>query len=101
MANTTGKGLEGVGAARTSISDIDGQQGKLFYAGYDIADLAEHSTFEETTYLLHHLALPTRAQLDEVKNDLRAGQRLDTALVRLISTLGADVSPMTVLRTVV
>ncbi len=101
MADGKGKGLEGVVAARTSISDIDGQQGKLFYAGYDIADLAEHSTFEETTYLLHHLALPTRAQLDEVKSALRAGQRLDPALVRLISTLGADVSPMTVLRTVV
>jgi citrate synthase len=63
MANTTGKGLEGVVAARTSISDIDGQQGKLYYAGYDIADLAAHATFEETIYLLHHLELPTAAQL--------------------------------------
>src|SRR6266540_2308652 len=81
MADNKGKGLEGVVAARTSISDIDGQQGKLFYAGYDIADLAEHSTFEETVYLLHHLALPTRAQL--------------------ISSLGDGTNPMTVLRTVV
>jgi citrate synthase len=101
MADGKGKGLEGVVAARTSISDIDGQQGKLFYAGYDIADLAEHATFEETVYLLHHLALPTRAQLDEVKAALRAGQRLDPALVRLIVALGAGANPMTVLRTVV
>jgi citrate synthase len=101
MTDGKGKGLEGVVAARTSISDIDGQQGRLFYAGYDIADLAEHATFEETVYLLHHLALPTRAQLDEVRAELRAGQHLDPALVRLISTLGDSASPMTVLRTVV
>jgi citrate synthase len=101
MADSRGKGLEGVVAARTSISDIDGQQGKLFYAGYDIADLAEHATFEETVYLLHHLALPTRAQLDEEDDILRAEQRLDPALVRLISSLGAVTNPMTVLRTVV
>jgi citrate synthase len=100
MADSKGKGLEGVVAARTSISDIDGQQGKLFYAGYDIADLAEHATFEETVYLLHHLALPTRAQLDEENAILRSEQRLDPALVRLISTLGGDTNPMTVLRTV-
>jgi citrate synthase len=101
MAENKGKGLEGVVAARTSISDIDGQQGKLFYCGYDIADLAEHASFEETVYLLHHLELPTRAQLDEEHRILRAEQRLDPYLVRLISTLGDDTNPMTVLRTVV
>ena len=100
MADNKGKGLEGVVAARTSISDIDGQQGKLFYAGYDIADLAEHATFEETIYLLHHLALPTRAQLDEENAILRSEQRLDPALVSLISALGDGTNPMTVLRTV-
>ena len=101
MADSRGKGLEGVVAARTSISDIDGQQGKLFYAGYDIADLAEHATFEETVYLLHHLALPTRPQLVEENAFLRSEQRLDPFLVRLISALGGDNNPMTVLRTVV
>jgi citrate synthase len=101
MAESKGKGLEGVVAARTGISDIDGQQGKLFYAGYDIADLAEHASFEETVYLLHHLDLPTRSQLDETNEILRAEQRLDPYLVRLISTLGDGTNPMTVLRTVV
>jgi citrate synthase len=101
MADSKGKGLEGVVAARTSISDIDGQQGKLFYAGYDIADLAEHATFEETVYLLHHLALPTREQLDEENAILRSEHHLDPTLVRLISALGDDTNPMTVLRTVV
>jgi citrate synthase len=101
MAESTGKGLEGVVAAQTKISDIDGQQGKLFYAGYDIADLAEHASFEETIYLLHHLELPTREQLADLNARLRAGQRLDDFLVRLIGSLGADTSPMTVLRTVI
>jgi citrate synthase len=101
MADSKGKGLEGVVAARTSISDIDGLQGKLFYAGYDIADLAEHATFEETVYLLHHLALPTKAQLGDEIAILRSEQRLDPALVRLIATLGDGTNPMTVLRTVV
>ncbi|HZD72155.1 MAG TPA: citrate/2-methylcitrate synthase [Actinomycetes bacterium] len=101
MTDGKGKGLEGVVAAQTCISDIDGQRGRLFYAGYDIADLAEHASFEETTYLLHHLELPTRAQLDEVRAALRAGQHLDPALARLISTLGDSANPMTLLRTVV
>ena len=62
-----GKGLEGVVAAETAISDIDGKEGVLFYVGYDIHDLAEHATFEETIYLLHHLGLPNEQQLQELK----------------------------------
>jgi citrate synthase len=95
MANGKGKGLEGVVAARTSISDIDGQQGKLYYAGYDIADLAAHATFEETIYLLHHLELPTRAQLQETVATLRAESGLDAYLVELISSLVGRTGPMT------
>ncbi len=96
-----GKGLEGVVAAQTRISDIDGQKGRLYYAGYDIADLAEHATWEETIHLLHHLELPTRSQLEETVDLLRAGSKLDDFLVRLIDDLGTDTSPMTVLRTVI
>jgi citrate synthase len=100
MANGSGKGLEGVVAARTSISDIDGQQGKLFYAGYDIADLAANATFEETIYLLHHLELPTRAQLEDTVGTLRAESSLDGFLVDLIGSLVDRTGPMTALRTV-
>src|SRR5215217_8952334 len=101
MANDKGKGLEGVVAARTSISDIDGQQGKLFYAGYDIADLAAHATFEETIYLLHHLELPTGAELSETVATLRAESTLDPLLVELIASLAERTGPMTTLRTAV
>ncbi len=101
MADATGKGLEGVVAAQTRISDVDGRQGKLFYAGYDIADLAAHATFEETIYLLHHLELPTAAQLEELVATLRASSSLDPLLVELVGSLAGRTGPMTTLRTAV
>jgi 2-methylcitrate synthase len=95
----TGKGLEGVVAAQTKISDVDGQRGKLMYAGYDIADLAAHSGFEETVYLLHHLELPTRAQLDQINADLHAASSLDDLLLQLLEAVAKRTDPMTALRT--
>jgi citrate synthase len=101
MADATGKGLEGVVAAQTRISDVDGREGRLFYAGYDIADLAAHATFEETIHLLHHLELPTAAQLEETVATLRAESNLDGLLVDLIGSLAERTGPMTTLRTAV
>jgi 2-methylcitrate synthase len=101
MADATGKGLEGVVAAQTRISDVDGQQGKLWYAGYDIADLAAHATFEETIHLLHHLELPTAAQLEETVAMLQAESSLDPLLVDLVGSLAERTGPMTALRTAV
>jgi len=101
MAEATGKGLEGVVAAETRISDVDGREGKLYYAGYDIADLAEHATFEETIHLLHHLELPTAAQLSETVATLRAESTLDPLLVELVGSLAPRTGPMTTLRTAV
>ena len=101
MADATGKGLEGVVAAQTRISDVDGREGKLFYAGYDIADLAANATFEETIHLLHHLELPTAAELSETVATLRAESNLDGLLVDLIGALAERTGPMTALRTAV
>jgi citrate synthase len=101
MADTTGKGLEGVVAAQTKISDVDGRQGRLFYAGYDIADLAAHASFEETIHLLHHLELPTAAQLEQTVATLRAESSLDPLLLELIASLAERTGPMTTLRTAV
>jgi citrate synthase len=101
MADATGKGLEGVVAAQTRISDVDGRRGRLFYAGYDIADLAAHATFEETIHLLHHLELPTAAELSETVATLRAESALDPLLVDLIGALAERTEPMTTLRTAV
>ena len=101
MADATGKGLEGVVAAQTRISDVDGQHGRLWYAGYEIGDLAAHASFEETVYLLHHLELPTEAELAETAATLRAESNLDPLLVELIASLAERTGPMTALRTAV
>ena len=100
MADATGKGLEGVVAAETRISDVDGREGKLFYAGYDIADLAAHATFEEVIYLLHYLELPTAAQLEETVATLRLEQPRPPA-GRADRLPGLWTGPMTTLRTAV
>ena len=71
-ATTPKGGLEGIVAGRSALCDIDGDTGKLLYAGYDIADLAEHSTFEETCWLLWHGELPSRRQLEALRITLAA-----------------------------
>src|SRR5882672_9029403 len=96
-----GKGLEDVVAAQTSISDIDGKMGRLFYAGYDIHDLAPHATFEETWFLLHNLRLPTVAELDTLKEDLGNEREIVQFIEDLMPILAHTASPMSMLRTTV
>lgn len=98
---TTTDGLEDIVAANSQICDLDGQLGKLTYFGVDIHDLAQHSTFEETAYLLWHGVLPTRAQLEEVKAQLCANRVLPGPVTELMRLLPTTTSPMDVLRTVV
>lgn len=96
-----GKGLEDIVAAATSISDIDGKQGRLFYAGYDIHDLAPNSTFEETVYLLHNVRLPKAGELEELRERLVAERGLDPFVEKLMPTMAEQTSPMSMLRTTV
>ncbi len=93
------KGLEGVVAAKTAISYIDGQNGRLFYQGVEINELVDNSTFEETVYLLWHGTLPTAAQLSELKDQLTAQRRLPADFVAMLRQLPQATSPMEVLRT--
>ena len=95
----TEKGLREVVAADTTVSDIDGDEGRLWYAGYEIADLAEHATFEEVVYLLHHGRLPTVDELDELDEFLVENRELSPFLTQLMSTLAQQTSPMSMLRT--
>ena len=92
-------GLEEVVAAQTNLSDIDGKLGRLYYVGYDIHDLAEHSTFEEVVYLLHRLRLPTQDELEELEEQLVAEREVSGFLSELMPTLAAQTSPMSMLRT--
>ena len=64
-------GLRGVVAAQSSIGDVNGEQGILIYQGYNIHDLAEHSTFEEVVFLLWNGRLPKADELAELKERLR------------------------------
>src|SRR5262249_31706798 len=75
------RGLEGVIAAPTAICDLDGVNGRLAYGGYDIEDLAAHSTFEEVVYLLWHGELPTREQLAQLEQALAAARSIPEPLV--------------------
>jgi citrate synthase len=94
------RGLKGVTVDVTEASFIDGEVGKLLYRGYNIHDLAEHSTFEETTYLLWHGRLPTRRELDQFDRQLRASRALPPEILEIIRLIkGAH--PMDVLRTAV
>jgi citrate synthase len=93
------KGLEDVVAAQTSISDIDGRLGKLWYVGYSIDDLAEHSTFEEVTYLLHQLRLPAQDELEELTEQMVMDREAAEFILDLMPTLAKQTSPMSMLRT--
>src|SRR5581483_6602765 len=99
--STTTEGLEDIVATHSRICDIDGKLGKLTYFGVDIHDLARHSSFEETAYLLWHGILPTQAQLEEVKTQFRANRTLPSRVIELMHLLPTATTPMDVLRTTV
>jgi citrate synthase len=92
------RGLKGVYFERSSTTFIDGKAGELRYRGYSIHDLAEHSTFEETAYLLLYGELLKAAQLAAFDLDLKAARHLPPEIISVITTLkGAH--PMDVMRT--
>ena len=95
------KGLEGIVATTSSICWIDGDAGVLSYRGIDIHELATHSTFEETTYLLWFGALPAAAQLAEFTAHLSAARTLHPRIVEFLRSVPTDATPMEVLRTAV
>src|SRR3984893_17107616 len=93
-------GLEGVLAAKTVISMVDGQNGRLVYRGYVIADLAEDMSYEEVAYLLWYGELPSRTQLEEISDKLRSKRTLNSAAQAALKGLPADTHPMDALGTV-
>src|SRR5262245_36551106 len=94
------RGLKDVYFERSETTFIDGKAGELRYRGYSIDDLAQHSTYEETAYLLLHAELPTAAQLSEFDAKLRAERRLAPAVLDIVAAV-AKAHPMDVLRTAV
>ena len=94
------RGLRGIYIDRTEASFIDGQTGRLLYRGYDINDLAEHSTFEEVVHLLLYGDLPNASQLDEFESELRSWRALPEEIIGVIR-LVKNSHPMDVLRTAI
>jgi len=95
------KGLEGVVATTSSICYIDGEQGVLAYRGIDIHDLADHSNFEETCFLLWFGRLPQRNELKELRERLAEERKLDNSILNLLRVAPKHALPMDVLRTAV
>jgi citrate synthase len=94
-------GLRGVVAAQSSIGDVNGDEGILIYQGYNIHDLAEHSTFEEVIYLLWHGRLPKADELAELNAQIRANYEVPAEVISMIKGFPKDADPMDVLRTAV
>jgi citrate synthase len=94
-----GKGLEGIVAANSGICWIDGDAGVLSYRGIDIHELAENSTFEETTCLLWNGCLPNREALDDFTSKLAQARELDSRIIDRLHNIPQTATPMEVLRT--
>jgi len=102
MAEATyAKGLEGVVAAESEICRIDGEQGKLYYLGYSIEDLARFSDFEETTYLLLYGRLPNREEKERFSKRMRASRDLAPEILDMVRAFPKDAHPMELLQSVI
>ena len=95
-------GLEGVVAAETAVSEVDGANGRLIYrGGYLIEDLAPVATFEDTAYLLWHGQLPNKNEVEAMRQQMSATRRLKDSARGTLSSLDPQTDPMDTLRTVV
>ena len=95
------RGLEDVLAAETRICYVDGVNGKLYYAGYDINDLAKKCCFEEVVYLLWNDELPTKKELAAFRTKLIPEMTLPGPLVQWFKRVPKGVHPMVMLRSAV
>jgi citrate synthase len=97
--NLISHGLEGIVAARTRLSHVDGEAGELIIAGFPVGELAANATFEETTWLLWHGNLPNHGELDTFRAELTARRVLpSTTLAILRECARARVDHMDALR---
>ena len=91
-------GLRNIEVADTRISSIDGENGKLIYRGYDILDLVNHSTFEETSFLLLFGSLPTAAQLVDFIDEMKKVRNVPEMVYENFRNRPHSASPMDVLQ---
>ena len=95
------KGLEGVVAAETHISAVDGKRCQLIYRGYDIGELAGKASYEEVSFLLLYGTLPTSTQLKDWTAQLEANRTLEAPVLDALKRLPSTSPPMSFLRTAI
>ncbi|MFC1490495.1 citrate/2-methylcitrate synthase [Candidatus Latescibacterota bacterium] len=96
------RGLEGVVAAETDISFVDGENSEIYYKGYNIHDIAKHTTsYTEITYLLLYGELPTKKELNIFRRRIISEMRVPTQIINMMEMIPQSSPPMNVLRTAV
>lgn len=95
------KGLEGVIANESKLSNVEGLEGRLSYLGYHIDDLVESCCYEEVVFLLHRGKLPNQAELDTFKKELAGQRAIPDGVIAFLKSAPKDAGPMDVLRTAV
>jgi citrate synthase len=95
------RGLEGVIANSTALSDVRGDKGQLIYCGYDINELVGKVTYKEVIYLLWHKKLPNRRELDVFLQELRSQRQLPEPVIDFLKTAPKDANAMDVMRTAI
>ena len=93
------EGLEGVVAASTRLSRVDGEAGQLTLAGYAVEDLAPHASFEEMAFLFLHGRLPGGRERDDFVREMAGRRELPKAAVEVLrEAAAAQAPPMDALR---
>jgi citrate synthase len=98
-ATSVSKGLDGIIAAHTRLSDVRGDVGQLIYCGYDINELAGKVSYEEVVHLLHHDHLPNAKELAELRTTLAGFRDLPKGVIDIIQRFRKDTPPMHAIRT--
>lgn len=92
------RGLEGIVAAATHISEVDGDRGRLTLRGYDITELGGRARFEEVAYLLWHGKLPNRNEYKALQAQMAVARDLPESVLQAIASVAPHAEPMDVLR---
>lgn len=93
------KGLEGVIANESALSNVEGQDGRLSYLGYHIDDLVNGCHYEEVMHLLHRGKLPNATELTEFESTLRNDRALPDGIIEFLKIAPKDSNPMDIIRT--
>src|SRR5438477_11224600 len=95
------RGLEGVVANSTQLSDVIGDKGQLIYCGYDINELVGKVSYKEVVYLLCHRKLPNRRELEDFVRELRSQRQLPEPVIEFLKSAPREAEPMDVMRTAI